>query len=135
MECRHDALTLGVEEIDSEHRQLTSLLAEFVECLHTNATNEQTLAVLQKAIAFANSHIASEDALMDRTAYPSAEEHKLQHRNTRLQCTTLMSNTSAILAHDPEALRHFDTVRRLVFAHIDGPDRELAAYLKSRSYG
>lgn len=132
MECQDDINSLGVPAIDSEHLQLSSLFAEYVACIRDAAPRDVILAVLRAAVSFANDHMQHEECLMAETEYPARNAHMLQHRQMRLQTTTLMSDASAVMLKDPVTLRHLIELQKILSDHINGPDRQMAAHLRQR---
>lgn len=129
MAAKQDLFNLGVEMMDGEHRALAELFEEFASCIRVAPANADE--IVQRAITLANAHFAHEEELIDRSAYPHAEEHKFQHRNLRLRLTTLVGDSVALKSCDPLTLDNLDMMRALLEEHIDGPDRALAAHLKS----
>ncbi|GAA0553460.1 hemerythrin-like metal-binding protein [Rhizomicrobium palustre] len=126
-------LILGVEMMDAEHRKLAELFDAFEQCFHERSVEQKAEWVITEALTLANLHFEHEEEEMERSAFPFTAEHKFQHRNMRLQFTTLMADTLAhAKAHDPVTLEHLDIMRQLIKDHILGPDAALAAYLKKR---
>lgn len=128
----HALQTLGVETLDREHLRMTDLFTEYADLIRTNAPSERIQAALGRALEFGNEHLEHEEGLMDQYAYPAANAHKMQHRNLRLQYTTLMSDTASVRSQDRTTLQHLDMMERLLVKHFNGPDQELALYLTRR---
>jgi hemerythrin-like metal-binding protein len=128
---KFDLFSLGVESMDVEHRQLADLLTAFVACVRGDEPLDRAHSIVQEAIAVANAHFEHEEALIDKSDYPQAEDHKFRHRNLRLKFTTLIGDTVSIKAHDSVTLENLDIMRQLLEEHISGPDRKLAAHLKT----
>lgn len=128
----HALMPIGVEALDREHVRMTDLFAQYAGLIRTNAPPEKIRAALDRALEFGNEHIEHEEGLMDQYAYPAANMHKMQHRNLRLQYTTLMSDTAAVRLQDRTTLQHLDMMERLLVKHFNGPDQEFAAYLTHR---
>jgi hemerythrin len=127
-----DALTLGVEAMDHEHRRLAAMFERFSACIRDESLLDQAQRLVQQALDLANEHFEHEEALMVRYAYPAIEDEKRNHRNLRLRFTTLVSTTMAMPANDQMTLEYLADMERLLFEHITGPDRELATYLIAR---
>lgn len=127
-----EMLELGIESMDSEHRELTRLFDEFDECIRGDGSAEQAHDIVRKAIKAGNDHFEHEEAIAAEVDYPGIEEEKFQHRNLRLQFTTLVGDTVNFKSHDPVTLEHLAVMRSLLEEHIAGPDRDLADYLKAR---
>lgn len=124
-----ETLELGIACMDEEHRELTRLLDEFSRCIKERET-EEARRVASQAILCANSHFEHEEWLAEQAHYPRIEEEKLQHRNLRLQFTTLVFDTTAGTCCDPVTLEDLDVMKKLLQEHISGPDKDLADYLK-----
>ena len=124
-----DALALGVESMDSEHRCLAALFDEFKAAMNEEDSLERAQEIVEKALALANEHFEHEEDLMVRTAYPAIEEEKFHHRNLRLQFTTLVGDALNNGASDPVTQEHVALMQQLLTEHIAGPDRDLANYL------
>ena len=124
-----DALALGVESMDNEHRCLAALFVEFAAAMKEEDAHERAQEIVEKALALANEHFEHEEELMVRTAYPAIEEEKFHHRNLRLQLTTLVGDALNNGVNDPVTLEHIDIMQHLLIEHIAGPDRDLANYL------
>jgi hemerythrin len=128
-----DALVLGVESIDDEHRHLTQLFDEFVTCLKEEGLSERARTIVEAALAAANAHFEHEEALMAETDYPGTAEEKFQHRMLRLHLTTLVGDVlnTGTGSCDPVTMDNLDTMRRLFTEHIQGPDRDFANFLRA----
>lgn len=125
-------IELGIALLDHEHRQLAALFDEFEQCFHRRVALETGERLVQDALMLANDHFEHEEALMDEAGYPQSAEHKFQHRNLRLQCTTLVIDAMAhFRLHDAVTLQHLAAIRRLLTEHIAGADAALAVYLKT----
>ncbi len=127
-----DALVLGVDTMDNEHRQLAALFVEFAAAMKKEDAHQRAKAIVEKALALTNEHFEHEEELMVQTAYPAIEDEKFHHRNLRLKLTTLVGDALNNGVSDPVTMRNLGVMQKLLFAHIDGPDRQLANYLIAR---
>lgn len=130
---------LGIDIIDREHAELARLFHDFARCIREGGSFADAQQIVQQALAAANDHFEHEEAIMVETAYPGIEEEKRHHRNLRLQFTTLVGdclNTLAVAEGpaDPVTLENLADMQRLLAEHIQGPDKDLADYLKKVGY-
>jgi hemerythrin len=133
MDRYDDAVALGVESMDNEHRQLAALLDDFVACVkEADVGSDRVRAVVEEALAAANAHFAHEEELMAAADYPGIEEEKLQHRMLRLKLTTLVGDVLNTGVRDAVTMENLATMQSLLNEHIHGPDRELAEFLIAR---
>lgn len=124
-----DVLSLGVETMDTEHRHLTVLFDDFVACLKDGAPRDRVSAIVEEALAATNAHFDSEEQLMEKAGYPDGEEEKRQHRMLRMKLTTLAGDVLNMGTCDPITLENIGAMQKLLYEHMDGPDRDLANYL------
>ncbi len=122
--------TLGIEWMDQEHRKLAVLLAQFAQCIKQGDTAGQASAIVTEAIQCANAHFEHEEVVAEQMKYPKIEDEKFNHRNMRLKFTTLVGDSSSGYC-DPVTLEHLEEMQGLLDEHINGPDRELADFLKA----
>jgi hemerythrin-like metal-binding protein len=125
---------LGIESMDSEHRELVRLLDDFARCIKDGNSTERAHAIVSEAIKCGNAHFEHEEELAAQVGFPEIEEEKFQHRNLRLQFTTLVGDTVANKFCDPVTLEHLKVMRALLDEHISGPDKDLADYLKAAGF-
>lgn len=132
--AKHVAPELGIAQMDEEHRELTRLFNEFFNCIENGGCGCQINDIVSQAIERANAHFEHEEDMAVQAAYPGIEEEKFQHRNMRLQLTTLAGDTLANASRDPVTLGHLEDMRNILVEHMNGPDRELADYLKAAGF-
>ncbi|MCP5459653.1 MAG: hemerythrin family protein [Gammaproteobacteria bacterium] len=74
-----DELSVGIQEIDEQHKELLNILNELNEGLHGVKRKEVRLNVLNKLVEYTKVHFAVEESLMRILDYPDYEEHKAEH--------------------------------------------------------
>lgn len=72
-------MSVGVEELDNDHKQLIALLNEANEALSSGQSREVVGAVLDRLVEMTTTHFAHEEALFDQTGFPGAEAHRREH--------------------------------------------------------
>lgn len=127
-------IDLGIESIDAEHRDLIRLFDAFARAIASGAPPEEAHAIVQEALAATNAHFEHEEQLAEDCGYPGIDEEKFHHRHLRIQVAALAGDAMSIAAQDPATLESLHEIRRLLDEHIDGPDRELAEFLKEAGY-
>lgn len=76
----HDGMSVGVESIDSDHKQLLALINEIAAAIEDNHTNDVIEEVFQRLEGYVVEHFAREEALMRACNYTGLEEHIQLHR-------------------------------------------------------
>jgi hemerythrin len=74
-----DTLSVGIEEIDSQHQVLVELVNEMHDAIHQRRGSEVVRHVLGRLAEYTKIHFAVEESLMRILGYPGYEEHKVQH--------------------------------------------------------
>jgi len=75
----NDSYTLGVCEVDEQHRHLFELVNEMYDCLVRGEEQSATGKILDKLIDYTVDHFATEENLFAEQQYPKLEEHKEEH--------------------------------------------------------
>ena len=74
-----DVLSVGIEEIDAQHKVLVGLVNEMHEAIHQRHGSEVVGDILEQLADYTRIHFAVEESLMRILGYPGYEEHKLEH--------------------------------------------------------
>lgn len=74
-----DVLSVGIEEIDDQHKVLVDLVNEMHDAIHQRHGSDVVKEILSKLADYTRIHFAVEESLMRILAYPEYEEHKTQH--------------------------------------------------------
>ncbi|MCE2692104.1 MAG: hemerythrin domain-containing protein [Rubrivivax sp.] len=124
-----DALLLGYPEMDAEHREFVQLVG-----LLQTAPDAELGAHLAAFEAHARQHFGSEDAWMERTAFPPRDCHQKEH------AAVLQSLQEVQALH--AAFGRCDVVRSFAYelarwfpGHADYLDSALAAWMSKRRHG
>lgn len=127
-------MACGVEEMDSQHRQLFSIGRDIEQLIQINCigvTDKQLLDIVCKLRDFCGYHFYNEESLMDTFAYPKKKEHKAEHaRITNM----LMTIDMPALKREPVKVLKVvrDAVQHEIFEHMLIMDAEFAKeYQKS----
>ena len=74
-----DSYSIGVQEIDAQHRRLFALAEQLHAAMNSGKGKDVMAPVLQNLIDYTKTHFAAEERLMQRCRYPNFTEHKAQH--------------------------------------------------------
>lgn len=74
----NEAMSVGVEELDEQHRKLVGLINDAYEALQVH--DETRMAqLLDDMREYAIIHFDTEEGLLDKCGYPELSAHKFQH--------------------------------------------------------
>jgi hemerythrin len=124
------ALELGHARIDADHRSLVETLNRLRSAVAQGKGREEIEAVLVFLRDYAVTHFTTEEALMLQHGYPGAPAHFMAHADLVMQMSDLVADFRSGEARLTEALLAF--LESWLVDHIQGADRELGAFLKSR---
>lgn len=72
-------LSVGIEEIDCQHKVLVDLLNEMHEAIQQGRTQEATRNIIDGLDEYTRVHFAVEESLMRILHYPDYQKHKEEH--------------------------------------------------------
>ena len=74
-----DDFNLGIEDVDSEHRDLVALINALHEAMLAGAGRADVVEGISEIYALVSAHFAREEAFMRDTRYLAFAEHKEDH--------------------------------------------------------
>lgn len=127
-----DAFITGVDEIDSQHRNLIDLTNEAGVKMDGNATPDEVRELVRELLSYAIYHFSTEERLMQEYGYTEADAaaHIERHRDFSAKVTGVQE---ALQRHD-----YVDTAELMRFLanwitqHILGTDKHLATFILER---
>jgi hemerythrin len=78
----NEAISVGIESWDQDHRELLRLIDE-LNNIEENVSHELIASCLEYLIDYSNSHLASEERIMEEEGYPGIVPHKAKHNYYR----------------------------------------------------
>lgn len=76
----NDMFSVGVLEIDNQHRQLIELTNRLNAAMTAELDHRVLSGILSDLLAYTQTHFAYEERLMDQHRYADREQHLLEHR-------------------------------------------------------
>lgn len=74
-------LSVGIEEIDEQHKLLVGLLNQIHEAIQQRHGAEVTGEIIERLLEYTRTHFAVEESLMRILHYPDYESHKEKHEH------------------------------------------------------
>lgn len=102
-----DELSVGIEEIDEQHKLLTALINRMHEAIQERHGNQVVGEILDELTDYTRIHFAVEESLMRILDYPGYEEHHEHHRDLLEQVTDLKRKVAEGKASIGFELMHF----------------------------
>lgn len=122
-----DILSVGVDEIDEDHRKLVNIFNILNHSVMEGESLDYLAAVLQELINCTVWHFSHEERLMLKYGYKGIEEHKAEHQELIKSAKELQQE---ILRADKLAAdKHIEVLERWLTEHILTADMRLGSYL------
>lgn len=121
-----DNYSVGVKEIDKQHKHFIGLLNAVYECLESNNTKKLP-DVIKDLTDYAEHHFKTEEDYFDKFSYADAEIHKAAHRE-------LMAKVYGFAdRHDDPRALGFDLLyflEKWLLVHFRGMDKKYVETFK-----
>jgi hemerythrin-like metal-binding protein len=120
-------LSVGVPEIDDDHRKLVDLFNMLNRSVAEGEPKAYVEAVMEELISCTVWHFRHEERLMLKYGYQGLSEHRSEHEDLIVSAKALqqqlLEEGSEVSSEDIEFLEHWLT------GHILGTDMDLGSYL------
>ena len=124
-----DELSVGIQEIDEQHKVLVGLVNEMHEAIHARHGSEVSSEILQRLADYTKIHFAVEESLFRIFDYPGYEEHKAQHDELIREILELQAKIATGKTNISFQLLHF--LKMWLTQHILKHDMEFAPFVGS----
>jgi hemerythrin len=114
--------SVGVAEIDAQHKHLVSLINGLHEVMKRGAQQSEIEALLEDLLAYTDFHFTTEERLMARANYPDLTAHEAKHASMRQEVQRLLSAARTSGASVSITLMAF--LKAWLSRHIEGTDKE-----------
>ena len=81
----NENLSVGIEEIDNQHKLLIGYINELQQGLQNHEDRENLGKIIKKLAVYATIHFAKEEELFDRYSYYDSKKHKKAHLKFELK--------------------------------------------------
>lgn len=122
-----DELSVGIQEIDEQHKVLVGLVNDMDEAIREHHGSEVTADILQRLAEYTKIHFAVEESLFRIFDYPGYETHKKQHDELLQEVIELQEKVESGKGSISFQLLHF--LKMWLTQHILDSDKEYSEYL------
>ena len=125
-----DAYSVGVAEIDQQHRKLITLINQLDTAMAKGQGKEILGKILKELIHYCAGHFATEEKLFDQYGYPDAAEHKVKHQKMTEKVLDLQKQFQQgkiTITFDV-----MDFLQKWLDKHILGTDKKYGPFLNSK---
>ncbi len=122
----HDDYSVGVEEIDAQHKRFLQLIKATYDLEDKSIERSEVLNLLNELVLYALFHFNSEEMLMKTYLYPKYLEQKNQHVHL---ITTLQKKIDELKAHQGDLIVLLHFLMRWFVDHDSCFDQEFGAHV------
>ena len=122
-----DVLSIGIDEIDEDHRKLVNIFNILNHSVKEGASPEYLAAVLEELINCTVWHFSHEERLMLKYGYEGTEEHKAEHQELIKSVKELQQKI--LQADKLVADEDIESLERWLTGHIFSADMKFGSYL------
>ena len=122
-------LSVGVEELDSDHQDLIKVLNRLDDEVGRAAEHDTIAQILDELISHTESHFRREEEIMARENYPEAEHHAKIHEALRDEIRDFREEFGAGMEIGPEITQF---IKNWLISHIMESDKHLGGFLEGR---
>jgi hemerythrin len=128
-----DDLSVGVERIDAQHRELIARTNALLAAVRggDRPASEAAMQTLLYLSAYVEEHFTDEERLMEDAGFPALAAHRVEHDRFKLALRTLVRRFS--LGGIDEVLRQAIELEVCgwIVRHVLGSDREIGRFLRA----
>ena len=121
-----DNLSVGIEEIDEQHKVLIELINRMHEAIEQKHGSDVVLEILAELTDYTKIHFAVEESLMRILGYPGYEEHKDIHDELLEQVSELQKKVASGNTAISFELMHF--LKSWLSKHIMEEDMQYTGF-------
>lgn len=122
-----DVLSVGIDEIDEDHRKLVNIFNILNHSVTEGASPEYLAAVLEELINCTVWHFSHEERLMLKYGYEGTEEHKAEHQELIESAKEIQLNI--LQGYKAIAEKDIEMLERWLTGHILSTDMKFGTYL------
>lgn len=121
-----DELSVGIEEIDEQHKILIGLLNRMHDAIHERHGSDVVEGILAELVDYTRIHFAVEESLMRILNFPGYEEHHDQHEELTQQILDLQQKLTSGKKAISFELMHF--LKTWLSRHIMEEDMQYSGF-------
>jgi hemerythrin len=124
-------LSVGVKELDEDHRELIAMLNEIQETAAAGRNDRELTDLVERVVARAKAHFVHEERLLEESGFPEAQAHYMEHDR---MIAKALSVQAAFRCGSPSALsaEFFDFLRDWLNHHILVFDKQYGPCLNAK---
>ncbi len=104
-----DEYSVGIPEIDAQHKHLFSLAAAVADSVRSKSGQTDLKAVVDELVCYANEHFAFEEIILEKIGYADLMYHQKMHEFMRTRIGLLTAQLNEGLLTEDELVEFMET--------------------------
>jgi hemerythrin-like metal-binding protein len=125
----NDKLSVGIEEIDADHKELVGLINKLYDEIRTGHGKDDLESILDRLVDYTQYHFEHERELFAMTAYTDTEAHETEHAKMVAWVLKAQAEFTASTLPAP-SLEVMTNLKDWLFEHILVTDQKYVPYVK-----
>lgn len=128
-----DSLAIGVEEIDSQHKELLARFNKLLSACEGGKGISELRELLTFLDDYVKRHFSDEEALQRRHGYPDYESHKQEHDSfiSRLKALKEEISSEGVAVH--HVMETNNMLLKWLINHISRVDTQLGKFIRNKT--
>ncbi len=122
-----DSLSVGIRNIDEQHRQLVDMVNELHDEAETSGRHCPAPELVARLKAYAAEHFHIEEGYMQAFAYPDFEAHRLEHEGF---LSAIHGFEAACTAGQADPREVLEFLKQWLVQHITDVDVQMGRFLE-----
>lgn len=122
--------SVGVREIDTQHKVLIDMLNELYDAMQTGKSNDILGGIILKLVNYTKTHFATEERYFERFAYPETIAHKKEHEKFTQKVLAFKNDFDSGRKSMTVGITSF--LKDWLASHIQGIDKKYGPFFNSK---
>lgn len=127
-----DDLSIGVDQIDNQHKELIARIDGLFEACNYGKGKEEVLKVIDYLGEYVVTHFSDEEVLQKKYGYPEYDNHKKMHTQFIKDFEVLKGNLDKDGVSPSLIIKMNKLLIDWLLNHIKKADKALGTYIKSK---
>lgn len=126
----NDKYSVGVRELDSQHKQLIAILSELYDAMQTGKANDVIGTIINKLVNYTKTHFTTEERYMSQYGYPDLAAQQREHAVFTDKVMKFKEDFDSGRTSMSVSVTSF--VKDWLVSHISGSDQKYGPFLNSK---
>jgi len=122
--------SVGVRELDNQHKVLIDLLNELYDAMNTGKSSEILGKIINKLVDYTRTHFSTEERYMSTHGYPDFASQQREHKMFTDKVITFKNDFDSGKVAMTVSITSF--LKNWLVEHISGSDKKYAAFFNAK---